>query len=91
MNHIASTITPILEKHLNANLPSIKILSQLICALFKTRSVDLSRLCLCLEGSAKHQSKYRKLQLFFPQSQYLFCPNYNAFAIFMQVGWRAKA
>lgn len=67
MKHIQNTITPILEEHLNANLPSIKMLGQLICALFKTRSVDLSRLCLCLEGNAKHQSKYRKLQLFFPQ------------------------
>ena len=58
-------LTKILSAHLGWNKARISFLANIITALFKVRSVNLTDLSAALSGKAKADSKYKQLQRFF--------------------------
>lgn len=60
------SLTQRLEEHFTASKSRINCMVQIILGLFLCQSVNLSRIAARMQGKAKHESQYKKLQRFFP-------------------------
>ena len=67
MQTAINTLTRQLSEHITESFARLDCLSGLIFGLLSCESVNLSKLSLRMRGEAKAESKYRRLQRFFPE------------------------
>ena len=76
-------ITPelifLLQTHFNWNLARTKCIAAIIIGLIRSGTVNLATLCLSMSGTAKPESKYRRIQRLFSE----LCPSPYLTAVFI--------
>jgi len=66
MDTMTDALARNLEEHLGLSLARLNCLSGIVLGLLRCESVNLRKLSLRLDGKAKRESQYRRLQRFFP-------------------------
>ena len=74
-----TTLSQLLGNYFFKSFASIKLLEQIILGLLQVRTVNLTQLALCLEGTANQASLYRKLQRFFTKFDF----SYDSLALLL--------
>jgi hypothetical protein len=65
------TLISLLEKHLAMNLARLKCLSQILLALIEVRCASLAKLAGFLQSNATPESRYRRLQRFMKEVNFV--------------------
>ena len=60
-----SLLSTLIGKHFSVSNAIIKLMTEFVLALIKTRNVNLTNIALAICSKCKAESQYRKLQRFF--------------------------